>query len=521
MADGIAYNFITERLISVRVPGLGDTSLTLPGVLLQLADGEIVAFSALRRHQRQPWFCFLAQLAAIVLEGQGVSMAEAALATEGDWAGWLRDLSGGRDEAWSLVVEDLQLPAIFQAPVPEGRFAKVTKKGDDKAWDVKQSPDEIDYLVTAKVHDVKPATATAASPQQWLFGLCSVQTSDGFGGATIYGIARMNGGYASRASISHVPEGAWGPHWRRDVALLLGARESIAEEQGLTGSKGLLWLEPWDGTTSLDLAELDPYFVEICRRIRMVDQGGVLRARSIGTEAKRLNAEERNGRVGDPWLPVATKDGKALTIGEQGFDYKKVVDLMCGGTFAHGHAYAAVPGDVALQCQVLARGQGQTNGLHERRVQIPPKLFGRLRGLTSGDPLAQRARDRVELAGLARKSVLRPALLKLQQAGTDKLKADAKTADSWTALFDQRVDQAFFDQLWQDADLDGPTADAQWKTWLLAACEAVLEAAIAATPYSGVRRYRAIAAAESMLQACAIKNQFRLSTAKLAEENAQ
>lgn len=518
MADGMAYNFITERLISVRIPVHGDTALTLPGVLRQLAVGEIEAFTGLRRHQRQPWFCFLAQLAAIALERQGLGVADAAQATEVQWAGWLRELSAGRDEAWSLVVEDLAFPAIFQAPVPEGRFAKVTKKGEDRPWDFKQSSDEIDYLVTAKVHDVKPATAVLSSPEQWLFALCSVQTSDGFGGATIYGIARMNGGYASRASIAHVPQGNWGPRWRRDVALMLVSRETIADEQGLVGTRGLLWLEPWDGTTSFDLADLDPFFIEICRRIRLVEHGGRLLARTTGTEVKRLNAEERGGRVGDPWLPVATKDGKALTIGEQGFDYKKVVDLMCGGTFAHGHAYPPVPGDVALQCQVLARGQGQTNGLHERRVRIPPKLFGRLAGLTSGDPLAQRARDRVEMAGLARKSVLRPALLKLQQAGTDKLK-DAKTADGWTALFDQRVDQDFFEEFWRDAEFDGPTADAQWKAWLLATCEAVLEAAIAATPYSGVRRYRAIAAAESMLQACAIKNQFRMSTAKLAEEN--
>jgi hypothetical protein len=87
--------------------------------------------------------------------------------------------------------------------------------------------------------------------------------------------------------------------------------------------------------------------------------------------------------------------------------------------------------------------------------------------------------------------------------------------------FDQRVDQAFFDQLWQDADLDGATADARWKTWLLAACEAVLEAAIAATPYSGVRRYRAIAAAEHKLRQEALNYEFRSRTAKLAEENAQ
>ncbi len=520
MADRILHNFLTEPLISVRIPGLGETALTLPGVLRQLANGEIEAFAALRRHQRQPWFCFLAQLGAIVLERQELRINEAALATEAEWAGWLRDLAGGRDEAWALVVEDLALPAIFQPGLPEGRFAKVSKKGDDKPWDFKQSPDGIDYLVTAKVHDVKPATAVLGSPEQWLFALCSVQTSDGFGGATIYGIARMNGGYASRASISHVPDGVWGARWRRDVALLAAARERIADEQGLLGTKALLWVESWDGTASLDLGELDPLFVEICRRIRIVEQAGGLRARTTGTETKRLNAEDRSGRLGDPWLPVALKDGKALTIGEQGFDYKKVVDLMCGGLYQHGDAYAPVAGDVALQCQVLARGQGQTNGLHERRVQIPVKVRGRIKGLASGDALAQRARDRVELAGLARKSVLRPALLKLQQAGTDKLKSDAKTADSWTVQFDQRVDHAFFDQLWDDADLDGQAADANWKAWLLTNCEAVLESAIAATPYSGVRRYRAIAGAESMLTACAIKHHFKEPTAQVAEENA-
>jgi CRISPR system Cascade subunit CasA len=522
MAEGTACNLLTEPLISVRTAEGQRLDLTLPGVLCRLATRDIEAFCALRRHQRQPWFCFLVQLAAIALNRQGLAGVDAGAATEDDWCAWLRDLTAGQNEPWCLVVEDLSKPAMLQPPVPEGAFAKKSKKAEgtdlaakDKEWSEKLTADDLDMLVTAKDHDVKIATAARALPEQWMFALVSVQTMDGFGGQSINGIARMNGGYGSRALVAYAPGRNWGARWRRDVARCLAGRASVAELQGLEGDLALTWLVPWDGSDSLALADLDPLFIEVCRRIRLVDGEGGITARSTGTAVLRIAAKDRNGRVGDPWCPVGKEGGAALSVSKQGFHYAKVVELAFGGDWQHGGAYGAERADAGLLMQALTRGQGKTEGLHERWLPIPP----RARGRTADAALAATAVDRVKQAAEARKSVLRPAVLTLQQAAPDKLKMDAKSADPWTMAFDRRVDEHFFERLWEDADLDPDTAQATWGRWLFEQCRALLAAAIDATPFSGPRRYRAIAAAEGVLYGAAVNKHLILPRGSAGDSN--
>jgi len=504
MADGIAYNVLTEPLISVRTPEGEGIMLTLPGVLHRLATAEIEAFCALRRHQRQPWFCFLAQVAAIALHRQGLAGEDSAAASEDDWREWLRALTDGQDEPWCLVVEDLSKPALLQPPVPEGAFAKKGKKEDAKesAWALKATADELDMLATAKSHDVKLATAACASPEVWLFSIVSVQTMDGYGGASINGIARMNGGLGSRAFVAHAPSRAWAARWRRDVSRLLSRRAAIAEAEGLAGSLALVWLRAWDGLDSIGLTELDPLFIEVCRRVRLVAHGEGIVARATGTSVPRIAAKERKGSLGDPWVPVSKEACTALTLSSQGFNYTKVVDLAFSGNWSHGSAYDAQRDDLGLLLQAMTRGQGKTEGLHERWVPVP----SRIRERSSAVALQKMASERVKLAAEARRAVLRLAILVLQQAAPDKLKMDAKTADPWTRIFDRRVDDGFFEQLWEDADRDPEDAQANWGRWLYARCKEVLEAAIDATPYSGPRRFRAIAAAEAVLRGAAYKH---------------
>ena len=52
---------------------------------------------------------------------------------------------------------------------------------------------------------------------------------------------------------------------------LLQHRQSVLEDAYGFDPNGLVlvWLEPWDGQTSLPLSMLDPVYVEICRRIRL------------------------------------------------------------------------------------------------------------------------------------------------------------------------------------------------------------------------------------------------------------
>ena len=113
-------------------------------------------------------------------------------------------------------MEDVNAPAFMQTPIPEA----ITYRLKPAA----QTPDEMDTLPTAKNHDVKTARSNSAPAEEWIFALVSLQTTSGFFGRGNYGIARMNGGFASRPCIElHLtrhPE----QRWTRSVSRLLGYR---------------------------------------------------------------------------------------------------------------------------------------------------------------------------------------------------------------------------------------------------------------------------------------------------------
>ena len=92
----------------------------------------------------------------------------------------------------------------------------------------------------------------------------------------------------------------------------------------------LVWLISWDGSDSLPFASLDPWYIEICRRVRLINTVDRLNAFVTGSKAPRIAAKERNGITGDPWMPVDGAAAKALTIGGRGFDYKLAAELLLG-----------------------------------------------------------------------------------------------------------------------------------------------------------------------------------------------
>jgi CRISPR system Cascade subunit CasA len=235
---------------------------SLPAALALLMANELTSFPALRPHQRHAWHAFLSQLGAQALHVAG--QTEATFdppADESAWERLLRNLAPC-DDAWSLVTQPNR-PALLQPPLPDGLAAL------NKAL---ETPDELDMLVTAKNHDLKQAVMARAEPDDWLFALVSLQTMGGFLGAGNYGISRMNGGFANRPAVGIVPPGGAGAHLRRDIGRMLGLRgDTVARNQcAQEGGIGLLWLTPWDGATSISLSALDPYYIEICRRVRLV-----------------------------------------------------------------------------------------------------------------------------------------------------------------------------------------------------------------------------------------------------------
>jgi CRISPR system Cascade subunit CasA len=490
------FNLLTEPLISVEQPGGNRVLRTLPQVLGALGQDSVSAFPALQVHQSHAWHAFLVQLAAIALhEGQ----LEAGPQDAETWARLLRALTGGRDEPWCLLVEDLARPAFLQPPVPE-RSLEGFKNAE-------QTPDAIDLLVTSKNHDVKAERIGIGAPEHWIFALVSLQTMQGVLGAGQYGIARMNGGFGNRPCFAYAPGTGWDVRFLRDLGLLLEGRESVASkyEYKLTGGKALLWLEPWDGKKSLPLHGCDPFFIEICRRVRLEWEDGRLQARTAGTQVPRLNAKDQAGVTGDPWTPVIRAQGKALTLPGDGFSYSRMQELLFSGDYDHGLAGALTSQDTLCIASALVRGQGKTEGWHERILPIPAparRMFGSAEGKQR---LSAMARSRVNVAAKAQKQVLKPALCALLQEGREKLDYADSRAEPWLQSFDREVDAIFFEALWEDLALSAEDADRAWERRALDAARQELGRAIHSAPLSAARRYRAIAAGERLFSATSRK----------------
>lgn len=490
----VKHDLLAEPLLGVDTAS-GRSGVSLPDVLAELGAEGVRAFTGLQAHQQHAWHAFLVQLAAIALHRAGESNPRQTPAT---WRKLLLALTEGSSEPWCLVVGDLSKPAFLQPPVPE-------KTLEDYKPPVLR-PDEIDVLVTSKNHDVKAARVGSPRPEHWVYALVSLQTMEGYSGKTKYGIARMNGGFASRAGIGLAPSLDLARRWSRDVRVLLAAREGIVRDRYAPDGHALLWLLPWDGKKALNIQTLDPYFIEICRRMRLVDDEGVLAARYKPTDVARVRASELKGNTGDPWNPVARAEAAAFTATKNGFDYRTLQRLL-GDEFVPGAALRPQAGekDLLLVASVLARGQGETNGFHQRTLPIPERGVNLLRSREASASLAKLARERVNHVAAVKVSVLKPAVLTLLQGARERLDFKDKRADRWLERLDAAVDREFFERLWADHDADRDIAQARWEKWLLELSREQLRDAIESAPMPDARAYRCIAAAERVFEGAARK----------------
>src|SRR5574344_717244 len=463
--NGLYFNLLHDPLIGWRDVAHGQAKRShLPEVLAAMADNEVRDFPALRPHQRHPWHAFLVQLGAIALHRAEQSQPWHSAA---DWRAALLALTPNDPDGapWCLVAP-ADRSALLQAPVP----------GENPAtWNnLLHAADALDMLVTSKNHDLKAARARHAQADDWLFALLSLQTQEGFLGAGNYGISRMNGGFASRPGVGVAAVGASGLRWQSDVASLLRQRERIASEYGLapTGGHALLWLLPWSGTDALALQALDPLYIEICRRVRLAAPQGRIQAHVTGSKVARIAAKDSNGVTGDAWTPIETAKATALTLSRNGFDYKLMSELIAGDGYTLGAAWRldGWPQNTPLQAiaQATVRGQGKTEGYHERRVPISPKLR---RLLTSGQrPLvANLAKKRIQAIADMR-TLLWTALALLFANGESDSgnEAVSNRASRFAQPFEQQEDARFFDDLNVQIEAESEEQeDAVYLAWLL------------------------------------------------------
>ncbi len=488
-------NLLTEPLIRVHTRQERSRRATLPEVLGLLAAGdEVIGFPGLAPHQVQAWYCLLVQVAALALidAGQGDPSDD-----PGTWSERLRGLTRAypADEPWTLIVPDVSLPAFFQPPVPEGNLREY-------AGPILH-PDSLDVLVTARNHDVKSSRAVRPDPDQWVFTLACLQTLNGYTGRGNHGIVRMNGGYASRPMVTLVPGPGWGERFRRDVKALLVRRSEILDRHPFSCTHRLLWLEPWDGNAPIPVVEIDPYALEVCRRVRLAAERDAIVAYRKPTQRARVAGEALKGNVGDPWIPVRREDGAALNVGPRGFDYRLVHEILFQSAYAPAPSQRYLPEDpeeMVLWCLALAREQGGTAGLHERWVPIPGRVRQSLLFGPQRESLAAVSRSRVEDAATAERSILKPALLSLAQGDPGTLDFRDRRVEAFVAEFHRAVDQVFFEALWSEWERPPQERRQRWAERLRRTARRVLRRAERSLPVPEARRYRATARAWAILE---------------------
>ena len=472
------------------------TRISLPALFAAMARGEVSGFAALRPHQRPAWHMFLVQLGALALW----TADRDDLPQDVDfWTDALRGLTADHpdDAPWRLVVPDGTRPAFMQAPIPEGL-----------KWSEVATPDALDMLITARNHDLKQAVARRAAAEDWVYALVSLQTCEGFGGRGNYGIARMNGGSSSRPLVGLAPArgedmsldpSAW---WARDVKLLLAARANGRHRNvGTPGGQALLWCLDWPDGRQLDIRVLDPWFIEICRRVRLTDEDGRLSAKRATSKGTRSDAKALKGNTGDPWTPVHT-DGRSLTLGENGdFDYRRLCDLLFSGDW--NRPFLACPadgetGDMLLVAEAFARGNSKTGGFKSRVIPVP----GNVVALFSSDTVGTLAKGQIEeIAEFA--ASLRYALALMAAGGVrDSIGAKHYSyASPARRRFEQAADRLFFPSLWRRAGVATESDDAVFEAKraflgdLRKAAETELNAALPTMPCPAVLRPRAEARA--------------------------
>jgi CRISPR system Cascade subunit CasA len=505
------FNLLTDPLLQV----LPERIVSLPCLFDLLTRDRVDSYPAIRPHQAPSWHMFLVQLAALALNRAGkLRLPE----TEDEWLHVLRGLTPDfpDDEPWCLVVRDSKKPAFFQSPIPDG--VKLDK--------MVPTPDALDLLITSRNHDLKAAVAQCAEAQDWIFSLASLQTSEGFGGAGNYGIVRMNGGSSSRPLLGLVPlsqenikinaarPGTW---FRRDVSVLLASRvEEFKEAQYLgyptAGGLGLTWIAAWEEEDQLTLGELDIWFIEVCRRIRLSLEDDRILGRRGTSKTPRIAAKHLNGAVGDPWAPVHTTENKSLTLSGGSFDYRKLVEILLSGYWkipilARPTAFEASGHSMLLVAQALSRGNCKTEGYKSRVLPIGGKISRALSLGTKRETLHELARKQMEEIKKF-DDTLRNALALLAAGGDpDKLrKKHYVYTNEARSNFDAVADNVFFEHLWtrfeaQEAGGDAVRVEARrFAAKLFERAKLIFEAGLPAMPCGTMFRPRAEARARHKFQ---------------------
>ncbi len=389
-----------------------------------LSAGTVDHFPALRSHQSEMWHIFCVQIAVHATERAGL---ERPPVESQEWRCILHALTPRwpAGEPWQLTVDDLDAPALLQPAIAAAEI-------DPRKKTPATSPDEIDVIVAGRNHEIKSGAFDEPQDDDWLFALVTLQTSEGCMGAGTQGVSRINGGYASRTTMRLVPDGGASAGFLRDVAILLRTRRENPPPSGPV----LLWTEPWKGKpdVSFDALSLDPLYVEICRRIRLIRQDGRTAAVRTGSTSALVRSER--GMTACPWTPIVLTDREPKSFSPGPVDDYRVPATLIDRVrtarplLADAHPEDAEGGEIRISG--MRRGQGATERFDLYRIAMP-----------DGDAISAMARIDGHVPQTADAyakawNILRTALTSARQGAPERIRFDDTASSAWADEARQR-----------------------------------------------------------------------------------
>jgi len=179
-----------------------------------------------------------------------------------------------------------------------------------------------------------------------------------------------------------------------------------------------------------------------------------------------------------------------------------VSELMFGGKYqspvAQNLAQSVSGQRLVFIAQGVTRGQGKTEGYHERRVPISPRVRG-LMASNQKDSLARLATQRIATISEVRKLLwLSLAVLFANGKSGDSSDGIKAKSTKFSAPFERAEDARFFDDLNAEVEAVDPAVQRLlWMRGLVDRAEVLLKTAFDAGPRNGVQKYRAQSAALS------------------------
>lgn len=517
------FNLLKEDLIRYKRDDGKVVRASLPQIFAALMADDIAAFPALRPHQRHAWHAFLVQLGAIAIHRDGRDEPR----TDADeWERIIRELTTDDfpgNEPWCLVVEDITQPAFMQPrassaeKLDEYMYEFSKGKKTNKKKPTVNTPDELDVLVTSKNHDLKSEMGAQGEIDDWLFALVTLQTMDGYKGSGNHGISRMPSGYGNRSAFSITPSNRLGVHFCRDVQSLMTHRGDMLHDYDdfLTDDGiALVWLEIWDGAKREAITSgLDPFYIEICRRVRLCWSS--VRLYALATTSEKSGGKrifDVKGLTGDPWMPVANNPNQRGTppafLGPRKFGYERVVDGLTSPDWKPPYLLHPMQSERGKEMQLVARGmirgEGGTAGYHERIVPLKPKVMRVFGHADSIKELGDIAQERIEQIRTVQR-ILRHAVSVFAAGGKSSIADEHRSlANPWANKLSDVVDANFFDNLQAEFEKDA-TDDRKdvRKKWLLGVVDdarILLSEAEDALPCPSIQRYKTRVRADSVFE---------------------